>query len=680
MGENPNTWFTDTIHFEELGESVAYEEAMLKTYDNFETYFPSDVVRLRAVTYSESPEMLLDVFDGGIDEMEVIVGDNTLDYRERLRGKEETAARLERLHRAGKLTIHLTGHGGSDLHSKLYLLDHEDGSRTTIQTSANLSKNGWSSTRQKNIATIYRSSGDLQFDAIQDEKYAAHKSYAKEFMADLTEEVAALPDDQRRERVYAFIDGRQTNQSEMAEFQNTLNEQLDNPNVDRVQVLGDWEDDDVDVTVAFADESDANVKIRPSLAGFDGLADDLRQSTRHLDNVRIGSQQAEMPAGVASQHSIETFGNAKAWRSERDDKLVLQKPDGRQIELQREWDDPAVMNQSLAYVEEYVENVDEHGRTNAPEAVKAQMMEALLWFFWSPFSSDYAAHYREEGIDLDKFIPDLYLFGETNSGKGSLGKYAISLLSDGAVVGLMDGDGLGKRKLRAARSSGSRFPIVFDDIDPRKVNNETYLNFREKHFDADGATIPSLAFISNDELPEPRVQNRMKTLHLPVQFDDITAQARYINTLIERPNPVAQLFAHEFDQRPVAVPDDSDDTLVEARRVLGDMYEFAGRSEPPYLPLAAPAEREYDTGKQVWQTAVDAGNVRFEQKGGNLIATFDDDFSTFNARTYARSLPNQLRADPQGRTVVIQEMDAAREWFPFEPLNAGLLTRLFGRT
>lgn len=681
MGENPNTLFESAIHIAELDESVNMELATLKTYDNFATYFPDTTDRVRAVTYSESPSMILDMFDSGIRTLDVIIGDNTKDYRDSLRGNEQLAARLERLHRGDDLTIYLTNEGRSDLHSKLYLIEHDDETRTNIVTSANLSKNGWSSTRQKNIAVVFYTNGRTKLDTYFDEWYAEHKEYATEFMDDLTEQVRDLPDDERRERVFAFIDGRNSTQPETAEYQQSVTEQLDDVPVDRIGVLADFEDaDDVDFTTAIVDQETADVTIRPSLAGYAGHQDTLREGMRHMDSVSISNSHIEMPIGTASQYSLQKFGTPKMWRSSIDDRLVLQRPDGRQQELMRSWDGSETMDTALGYLEEYIETVDEYGTTQNPAAAKALMFEVVLWFFWAPFSTEYAIEYERRGIDLDKFLPGLYVFGETNSGKGSVVKYALSLISDGVVTDMVDGSDLGKRALRKARNAGSLFPVVFDDIKAGKLDDEVYLNYREKHWSPDGARMPSLAFVSNDDLPTPRLQKRLKTLHFSIQYQNAHKQAQYVTSLIDRPNPLFALFAEEFAERPVAVPEHSNDTLQTVREVLDDMYDFAGRDVPDYAPFDEPAEKTYDTGKYFWQNVYDAENVHMGMRGDNLIATFDDTFSKYDTRTYERALPTAARGQSDGNVITIKNPGTALEWFPFDPLERqGILGRLLNR-
>jgi hypothetical protein len=58
MPENPNTIYENAIQLSEE-EDAELELATLKTRDNFETYFTDDVTDIRAITYSDSPETLL---------------------------------------------------------------------------------------------------------------------------------------------------------------------------------------------------------------------------------------------------------------------------------------------------------------------------------------------------------------------------------------------------------------------------------------------------------------------------------------------------------------------------------------------------------------------------------------------------------------------------------------------
>lgn len=663
----------DDASLELPDERIDVNHVMLKTYSNFNEYFTDDIQKLRAVTYSESPEMIIDVYDKiQPDTMEVLIGDRTVDLQEQLRDKEELAIRLVELLEQDKLKIYKTDN--SDVHAKLYILEKENG-RTTIRTSANLSKNGWVNSRQKNHATIYHSSGNSTFDEQKDKEFEEFMGYGELFMDNLLRDVEEAEDTEEKiQHVQAFVQGRNTNIDEETELQRKLTDELKQVDADVEQV-------------GFSDEADVKTdgsvgvdeRIQPSLNGFDDIQDSIRNHSRSYDDINVTGQRLEMPAGTVSEYANDRYGAPKMFL--KDDELILQKFDGSRLAFDREWseDKQDVIRRSLEQIEEYIETVDRFGNTNNPEAVKAQMYEVVLWFFWSPFSEDYAEEYRRRDIDLDKYIKDLYLLGETNSGKGTLVNYVLSLMSDGVVDGMVDGDELGKRTFRSVRRADTRFPIVFDDVSASDVNNEVYLNFREKHWADNGVSIPAVGFVSNHKLPKARIQNRLKTIELSVQFENNASNAEEISNLINRTNPVYGFFAEEFQNRDVAVPEDSDDILVEARNVMLDLYEFASFQPPSYFPEDTPAEVKYDMGKQKWKNAYQNDLVDFEQVGENLVASFDENVSSYKVRRFAQHLNgNGIRPNAQGNQITIKSPESAKEWFPFTIEN-GFLSKTLSK-
>lgn len=659
----------------EIDESVRMEFITLKTYQNFEQYFTDDITEIRAITYSESPSMIIDAFnETGAESVEILVGDKSVDYREQLRGKEKMATRLARLQKQDRLALYTTS--TSDVHCKFYILTHQDGSRTTIVTSANFSKNGWANTRQKNMGIVFHSDGEQEFDYYMDEWFVEFKEYGEKFMGDLLEEVEE-DEDNFDEHIYAFVDGRTTDMDEDAEFQKKLTQELDDADTEKVGVIADYEDEsEVDMKIAIENEREADKRIRPNVSGFEDVQDNLKKHARKFDDIHVSGSSADMPAGTASKITDEEFGAPKMWKDD-EGRITLQQFDGTQKVFDRKisGNEPSI-GEALERVEEYIETVDDFGETQQPEAVKAQMWEVIIWYFWSSFCEDYCEEYKSRSIDLDKYIHDLYLFGETNSGKGTLANYAQSLISDNAVSGLTDGDSLGKRVLRGVRKADTRFPVTFDDISPRNINNQVYLNYREKHWSNDGTAVPAVAFVSNHDLPEERIQNRMKTIHLPVQFEDAHARAEEMTNYIERTNPIFAFFANRFEKKEVAVPEESDDTLIEARRTVVELYEEADREIPDYFPSEAPAEKSYDAGKHIWKTAFEADIVEFDSRGDNLIAEFQSDVSKYSARTYDRALSTDIRSECQGQKIIIKTPEKAKEWFDFNP-RPGIIKRLF---
>ncbi|RKD95648.1 phospholipase D-like domain-containing protein [Halopiger aswanensis] len=678
MSENPNTILETAIQLEQTNENAELELATLKTRNNFETYFTDDIVHIRAITYSDSPETLLNLLENvGTDDisLEVVIGDNTLDYRKKLRGKEQLATKLDRLQRDNRLQILLAATKGNEVHTKLYILQHRDGSRTNILGSPNLSEQGWGSTRQKNAIAVFRTDGDQPLDNVFDHWYDEHKRYGEPFMEDLTEQLEDVDSDEKREEIiHAWIDGRTTSQEEEAELEQELTEKLDEANVETATIIGEFEDPDLTLAVTDNPE-EADETLSQSLNGYSDYLPKLEEETRSFDASVDGKTLRASP-GAISKHAKEKFGAPKMWFNS-DDQLILQTPTQKQLKLTRELpDDPDRIDQALEYLEEYFETVDNFGRTDHAKAVKAQMWEAIIWFFWAPFINRYAAVYKEHGIDLDKYLPSLYVYGEPGSGKGTLSRYAFHLLSDGHVEEPEDGDSLNKTRLRSVRNVDSVFPVVFDDIDPNDLDTETFLNFRQKHWTGE-VDIPALAFISNDNLPRNRIQHRAKILNFDIQFKDTHRTAKYVNDLTNRSNPVFTWFAHLFKDRDVIMRSEDADTLAEAREVFKELYQRADRELPEYFP-DEPAEKKYDIGKWMWEDAYESGLVEFKRRNGNLIAEFDDSLSVYSSvRKYARTLPKETRAQQDGNQILIRAEQQALDWFPFDTdSNGGFLNRL----
>jgi hypothetical protein len=149
-----------------------------------------------------------------------------------------------------------------------------------------------------------------------------------------------------------------------------------------------------------------------------------------------------------------------------------------------------------------------------------------------------------------------------------------------------------------------------------------------------------------------------------------------VNDLTERSNPLFTWFAELFKDRDVIMRSQDADTLAEARQVFKDLYNQANRELPSYFP-EEPAEKKYDIGKWMWEDAYRSGLVEFQRRNGNLIAKFDDSLSVYSSvRKYARTLPNEARAQQDGNQIQIKAEEAVADWFPFNiNEDKGLISR-----
>ncbi|ELY77678.1 tyrosyl-DNA phosphodiesterase, partial [Natrinema pallidum DSM 3751] len=499
---------------------------IFKSWRSFSDLF-ENARRMRVVTYCDSPEFILDLFEDldELESLEVIVGD-VGDYRERLIEKPDLADRLERLRREGKLTIYLCEN--KEVHSKLYLIEYADTADESVDDgeskgesdqmtfdydeqaeaddvaesegspakvivgSPNLSRNAWSN--QTNVGVVYETTtaSDL-FENFED-LYRDHRdSYNNDgpFLEDLTEQIERSEDD-REEVIKLFTEGAVGTQDELGEVHGRLADHID-AEVDTVDlVLGDEGDEelpnDESETTTERDLGSETDEAEPGLE--DAPQDRITLSLRGYDESTVDtlSQMSDFDATVSNdaltttpdafQRYAQQVFDVPTMHLDQEGEQLKFHYDGTVYRVTRLPEDPQQVNDALAEIEAYFETVDDYGNSNNPTAVKAHMYEALLWFFWAPFANRQAAFYQRHGINLDKALPYLYVFGESNGGKGTFCRFALSLISGNRVEAPVDADEIGKRKVRNLRSVHTSFPVVVDDITKQKVNSlDTLRNY-----------------------------------------------------------------------------------------------------------------------------------------------------------------------------------------------------------
>jgi len=209
-------WTTD-INLGGFGSGAEMHWETVKSWQSFTDFF-DDAVRIDAVTYCESPELLLNLFEKQeekLEQMDVLVG-NREEYQSSV--NDATVARqLERHYREDNLIVRLKNK--KVVHSKLYRIVKPDDAVTLIAGSANLSYNSWKN--QTNSVVVFETDVDSQLDQKFQQWLADHRErYADEiFMEDLAEELDQIEDEEEREqRIELWIDNRNTNPSEQGSY------------------------------------------------------------------------------------------------------------------------------------------------------------------------------------------------------------------------------------------------------------------------------------------------------------------------------------------------------------------------------------------------------------------------------------------------------------------------------
>ncbi|WP_277543645.1 tyrosyl-DNA phosphodiesterase [Haloarcula laminariae] len=683
---------------------------IFKSWKSFSAVFEG-AVRMRVITFCDSPEFILDLFEEleQLERLEVVVGDID-DYRERLIDKPDLADKLEQLRRDDKLVIYLCEN--KEVHSKLYLVEYDDdtgvatqdtqdqmtlgGDATEAQAGANsdqgipakviigspnLSKNAWSN--QTNVGVIYETCTENSLYKQFEELYRDHReSYNNggPFLEDLTEQLEQTSDD-REEVIKLYTEGKVGTQDELGEVHGRLADHID-AEVDTVDLAldGGSPAEDTQETDAAASENDdpqtienaPKDRITLSLRGYDESTVDTLSKMTDFD-ATVSKDTLSTTPDAFQRYSQQVFDVPTMHLTENDEQLKFHY-DGTVYRVTQPPTDPEAVDAALEEIETYFGTVDEYGNSNNPTAVKAHMYEALLWFFWAPFVNRQAAFYKEHGINLDKALPSLYIFGESNGGKGTFCRFALSLISANRVEAPVDADEIGKRKVRNLRSAHTSFPVVVDDITKQKVNSlDTLRNYWSGW--TGETTYPLFAFISNDKRPGEWFRNRAKILRFDVNFMTSHQGEAKVNRLINTENPLFQWFGHEYLARDLELGEDSD-ALREVRATMEELYDFAERDIPEYFP-EKPAEQAYDTGRERWRNLTNHDDIEITEDGETLKVSFPESMS-FELHEYKRDPPMTVRIEKRGLDLIIKTPDEFFDWLgePATDDNAsGLLSR-----
>jgi len=566
---------------------------------------------------------------------------------------------------------------------------------TAIVGSPNLSSNAW--TRQANTGVVFETTTDTSLWGDFTDFYEEHRSYNNNgpFLDDLTERLERTSDD-RAEVVSLYTEGKVKTRDEVSELHGRLDERIESE-VDEVElVLGDETelsegaeeevdeqqhesgDGESEASAEDLDPSDeSETRINLSLLGHSDDAIEALARMTDYDASLSGDSLTTTPQAVQQyKRDVYEVPTMRVQRTQTGDNDPVEfgrtlsfHTDGRVYRVGQPLpDDPDVVDTALSDLEGYFETVDKYGNCNDADAVKAHMTEALLWMFWAPFANRDAAFYDQYGIDLDKALPNLYIYGESDAGKGTFARFALSMISGGRVVNPVDADEVGKRKVRGMRSANTAFPVVVDDITKDTVNRlDTFRNYWGNW--SPEASFPLFAFISNDKRPDEWFRNRSKILHFNVNFDTSYKGEAEVNRLIEQDNPLFLWFTHEMLTRELTLSND-DDALRTARAVMLEFYEYADRDVPEWFPRR-PAEQEHDAGRDRWFDLLAREDITTEDQGDRLRVSFPEEMST-DTYTYARDPPTVARVERRGRDLLIKSPDEFLDWLGEPPAGVEL--------
>ena len=620
---------------------------------------------LRGVTYVSSTDFLLNLYSKyDFEKVELIIGSGLMDgYKQDLDGDDITIGSL--FSRVCDDTLIIYGTKAT-IHSKLYILTNDEITRV-ICGSPNLSFNA-EGNRQREYAwymDIKRNDHDsLPFLQQINEDYKTHldESDIVKFMEDLQKL-------------------RENSENEVKE---DLLFWSGSENTDARKIIRGIVQDVQDIAFIEDQESEDSFTI---MIPKSVKKEDKKILTRRLD--------ARIHDGIATfsrSHFLSERSNLGMPRMkiDKDGKITLGL--GGEKILLPENISKEELNRSLSDIEEYVELVDE-AICFHKDAVKMNMMEAVLYTMAAPFSNEWLRQKRKVRMLTDKTGPKhLVIFGAAGNGKTTFGRFQNHLIStkpiepiNGKNYKKADWDNLFDHVM----TQGSPFPVIIDDIKSSCFTNASgnlegkIKTYFENEWTPD-RTFPMMIFNTNHGvMAEWAAGRRVRKLDFLLRFTGDEKQQIKVEGILNRKNHVFSVFSRIYSEKLSKGIEYSADELKTARDVFQEIYLIAERKLPTFFPDEEP-EKKYDMDAIYCGEIESYGLFREEvmktSNGKILKLEFENDRygKSKTLENYESRLPPEVSTQREGNKLIIKNPE---EYWKFmstvRTKKKGLLSRFF---
>ena len=599
---------------------------------------------LWAVSYVVSPDLLLGFFQRyGFASVEIVVGENLSgvslveQYRDRLKEKgKQVTCRLAELVEQGKLRILIPSRG---IHSKLCILNGPAGYRV-IQGSANLTETARQATNQVNYVWYADvPDGDPWLMQVRRD-YEAHRRDCRLFMGDLADLMRHSADRDTEALVEAWLSG---SPAEAADSESRIVLQdLTTRSLQQMQA-----DADPVFTISLPDAPHAKREVERLLAPAGAITRDHHATVDSHAFLRYVEKVLPVPLMRADPVSV----------------TVQMALDGQVSVRSERATDPSSVDRALNHIEKYFATVD-WGQSRDPRFAKESLFEALLCVLSSPFAHEHMKIRRRHYALIDRRGPRIpYIFGPSQNGKSTFVRFGLQLLA-GKHLNPLPGASFTKTAVRSASALGTVFPLVFDDIDVvRKAGmfEEVLKSYWESWWQEDCA-VPQLIFTSNTENLKDWAKSRVKRIDFDVHFASSEKHKAALNAILAEHNPMFGWFAALYLEKLRDGVSPTDDELHVGRTVLRDLYEYARRPLPAFFPQQ-PLEQTYDPGRKVWRDLLfGLHKAQSARRDDRLLITFNEDMQHPEVRAAVAHLPQTVKHQLKGRTVIIESPVEFEAW------------------
>ncbi|MHB1811685.1 MAG: phospholipase D family protein [Thermoplasmataceae archaeon] len=601
----------------------------IKSAKGFSDLF-NGYLNLKAVTYVADSRYVMDFFNKlNYENLEIIIGENFSDMKDKL-NVAHTEKLLEYIQNE-KLKIYVPP---VRVHTKLYILEKGKDFRVIIG-SRNLQES-----KSQDLVLVF----DLQENdgllANFNRVYNQYVLISKPLFDDLLDFLASGDSENRNQIISYWLEGLTPGK-----------EDSENPMVQIMSAVASGNEQEI-VTISVPKTQKQKTKLKTFLGESLLGEEDDKILVKRKDLVNIISKEVPYPKMFLKQDfsEISLFVGNEIWVRSK----VL--PPER-----------STVRRGIESIEKYIEACEISRDSSNEEELAMQktgMYEVILYLFSSPFFHELMKLRMEKFGLLERRGPRfLIVYGQSFNGKTTLLRYCMKLLTGKNLepLGIKD---FKTGVINTIKNTGTVFPLIFDDI--KSISDSKFEELVKTYWEKEWSKnnpVPQLIFSTNRPIRKDWAKTRTKFITLPVYFRPSSEKKAELNMILGEENDVFPWFSNLFLSKlgnGNMIP--GDDDLQIAREVFLDLYNYAGKDIPTYFPTI-PFEEKFDAGRYEWRRLLTyLGKAEKVTSESGIRINFKDEMENDEVMSYEGLLPEQIRKERKGKTIIIHSAAEFDRW------------------
>jgi hypothetical protein len=323
---------------------------------------------------------------------------------------------------------------------------------------------------------------------------------------------------------------------------------------------------------------------------------------------------------------------------------------------------PEEIEDALIELEKYICSVENAHRGDL--RAKMALAEFITAVISSPFDYLYMKERRNRFSRLREGPRMTSYYGTAGNGKSYACRYALKMLS-GQDMEALSSKSFTKSAVMDAASSGSCFPLLFDDLQRDRVRE--WGDWGKFYWDTgynNSTPYPQLIITANDRIDSGgSLGRRVREIAMHASYTANEDNSVSVEHLLEHTSNLFLYFSKLMIEDWVGEKPNyrHGDELSSGRITIQKLYKIAKRKQPKWWPKQ-PVEKIHDDQAHQWLDLINKDVVHLQIERDEIIARFDNTAPGYEVNRKRKLLPTFVGGETSGTKVRIRNPAQFIEW------------------